>query len=66
MTVKLHLTIQRWRVSTHFRVFRGNGLANFEFEFRLGFPRHSPKTVAAHDAVWNTVELDCGPKVSDG
>ncbi len=33
--------VERWRIVTHLRAFKGNGLANFEFEFRLGFPRHS-------------------------
>ncbi len=33
--------VERWRIVTHLRAFKGNGLANFEFEFRFGFPRHS-------------------------
>lgn len=33
--------VEPWRIVMHLRAFKGNGLANFEFEFRFGFPRHS-------------------------
>ena len=37
------LVVRRWRVVTHFRAYHGNGSPNFEFEFRLGFPRFGRK-----------------------
>lgn len=33
--------MEPWRIVAMLRVFRGNGLANFEFVFKFGFPRHS-------------------------
>ena len=40
------LVVQRWRIVTHFRVYRGSGSSVFEFEFRFGKP---PKPVPVEE-----------------
>lgn len=44
-TIRRGFRFERWRVGAWLRVFRGHGLANFEFEFRLGLPRSSPALI---------------------
>lgn len=51
-TVRREFRLRRWYIAIGLTVFRSrHGLADFHFVFKLGFPRHSPKTVREIEAM---------------